>query len=152
MTPIVLKLLSKAAKERRRAAIRYEGQRHLRVVEPHVIYLDDEGNVVADCYQVKGQSSSGKAPPFWKTIRITKIDAVFLLSTPFEAEIVEGFGLNRASHAPGLIAAAYDRPPSLPQRARDQESKTLAGQGRGWWSQFESVIDGFLSDESSARQ
>ncbi len=145
MVPVVLKLLTKAAKERRRAAIRYNGQNHLRVVEPHVIYTSEDGSVVADCYQVKGYSSSGKLPPFWKTFRVTKIDAVFLLNTPFEAASANGFKLNRRDDGRRLIAMAYDRPPAMPQR----QSDNLLRQTRSWWMQVESAIDGFLSDESA---
>jgi hypothetical protein len=149
MVPVVLKLLTKAAKERRRAAIRYNGQRQLTVVEPHVIYMDDDGSVVANCFQVKGRSSSGKKPPFWKTFRVTKIDAVFLLNVPFEAARVEGFKLNQRDYSRGLIAMAYDRPPAIPQRHQQRHSDKLLAQTRSWWTQVESAIDGFLSDESS---
>lgn len=143
MIPVVLKLLTKAAKERRRAAIRYNGQHHLRVVEPHVICMDDDGNVVAECHQVKGYSASGKVPPFWKTFRVTKIDAVFLMNTPFEAEKAGGFKLNKQNYSRGLIAMAYDRPPTIPQR----HQHSAMNQTRSWWTQVESAIDGFLSDD-----
>ncbi|MDH3672474.1 MAG: WYL domain-containing protein [Gammaproteobacteria bacterium] len=149
MIPVVLKLLSKAAKERRRAAIRYDGQHHLRVVEPHVVYMDSDGGVVAECYQVKGYSTAGKPPPFWKTFRVTKIDAVFLLGTTFEAQKSKNLTLKNPRR---LIAMAYDRPPATPApqkhirpQSRDQEA--LLKQTRNWWTQVESAIDGFLSDE-----
>ncbi len=152
MVPVVLKLLSKAAKERRRAAIRYNGQRQLMVVEPHVIYMDDDGSVVADCLQVKGRSTTGKRPPFWKTFRVTKIDAVFLLNVPFEATKADAFRLNGRDYARGLIAMAYDRPPPILQRQPHRHSDKLLGQTRSWWAQLESAIDGFLSDEGSPQR
>ncbi len=147
MIPVVLKMLSKAAKERRRVAIRYDGQNHLRVVEPHVIYLDDQGNVMADCHQVKGYSSTGKPVPFWKTFRVTKIDAVFLLDDAFKADNVEGFRLGKQDYPAGLIATAYDRPPALLRR-NVPHPDNLIGHTRHLWAQFESVLDGFLSDEA----
>lgn len=149
MIPVVLKLLSKAAKERRRAAIRYDGQHHLRVVEPHVVYMDSDGGVVAECYQVKGYSTAGKPAPFWKTFRVTKIDAVFLLSTTFEAQKPKNLTLRKSRH---LIAMAYDRPPAIPApqnrlQPQPHHQENLLKQTRNWWTHAESAIDGFLSDE-----
>lgn len=152
MIPVVLKLLTKAAKERRRAAIRYDGQHHLRVIEPHVIYMGNDGSVVAECYQVKGYSASGESPPFWKTFRVTKIDAVFLLNTPFEAGKANGFRLNKQDYLRRLIAVAYDRPLAIPQRNQNRHSDTLLTQTRHWWMQVESAIDGFLSKESATQR
>ena len=149
MIPVVLKLLSKAAKERRRAAIRYDGQHHLRVVEPHVVYMDSDGGVVAECYQVKGYSTAGKPAPFWKTFRVIRIDAVFLLGTTFEAQKPNNLTLRKSRR---LIAMAYDRPPAIsaPQnrmQLQPHRQENLLKQTRNWWAQVESAIDGFLSDE-----
>jgi hypothetical protein len=145
MIPVVLKLLSKAAKERRRAAIRYDGQHHLRVVEPHVVYMDCDGGVVAECYQVKGISTAGNPPPFWKTFRVTKIDAVFLLGTTFEAQKPKNLTLRKPRR---LIAMAYDRPPAIPaSQKQPRHEEALLNQTRNWWTEVESAIDGFLSDE-----
>lgn len=144
MIPVVLKLLTKAAKERRCAALRYDGQHHLRVVEPHVIYMDSGGSVVAECFQVKGYSTAGNLAPFWKIFRVTKIDAVFLLSTPFEARKTTSLMFNNSRR---LIAMAYDYPPSSPRPPQDRPPDTLLKQTRQWWTQVESAIDGFLSDE-----
>ena len=146
MVPVVLKILSKAAKERRRVAIRYDSQHHLRVVEPHVIYLDDQGTVLADCYQVKGYSTAGNPPPFWKTFRVTKIDAAFLLDDAFEADSVEGFRLGKQDYPMGLIATAYDRPPALLRRNASRPDNLLS-HTRHWWAQVGSAIDELLSDE-----
>lgn len=148
MLPVVLKLLTKAAKERRRAAIRYKGQHHLRIVEPHVIYMGDDSGAVAECYQVNGYSVSGKTPPFWQTFRVKDIDAVFLLNTPFEAPRANGFRLNKTGYT-RLIAMAYDRPPAIPRPNQNRHSDTLLSQTRQWWTQVESAIDGFLSDENA---
>ncbi len=149
MTPTAIRILSKAAKERRRAAIRYEGQRHLRIVEPHVIYLDDQGSVMADCYQVQGYSDSGTAPPFWKTFRLSKIDAVFLLNTAFEANSVGRLPTAKKEEAAArLIASAYDRPPT--QLLRRNMGGSDLSQTRGWWNQMESAIDEFLSGEAQS--
>ena len=149
MIPVVLKLLSKAAKERRRAAIRYDGQHHLRVVEPHVVYMDSDGGVVAECYQVKGYSTNGTPAPFWKRIRVTKIDAVFLLGETFEAQDPKKL---RLAESRRVIAMAYDRPPETPAprnriRPQPRHQEKRMQQTRNWWTQVESAIDGFLSDE-----
>ncbi len=149
MIPVVLKLLSKAAKERRRAAIRYDGQHHLRVVEPHVVYMDSDGGVVAECYQVKGYSTAGKPPPFWKSFRVTKIDAAFLLDSTFEAQNPKKLSLRKSRR---VIAMAYDRPPAIPApqnrvQPHSRQQEKLLKQTRNWWTQVESAIDGFLSDQ-----
>ncbi len=149
MIPVVLKLLSKAAKERRRAAIRYDGQHHLRVVEPHVVYMDSDGGVVAECYQVKGYSTAGKPAPFWKTFRVTKVDAVFLLGTTFKAQEPKNLTLRKSRR---LIAMAYDRPPTIPapqnrMQPQPRQQENLLKQTRSWWTQAESAIDGFLSGQ-----
>ncbi len=149
MIPVVLKLLSKAAKERRRAAIRYDGQHHLRVVEPHVVYMDSDGGVVAECYQVKGYSTAANPAPFWKTFRVTKIDAVFLLDTTFKAQEPKNLTLRKSRR---LIAMAYDRPPAIPapqnrMQPQPHHQENLLKQTRSWWTQAESAIDGFLSGQ-----
>ena len=149
MIPVVLKLLSKAAKERRRAAIRYDGQHHLRVVEPHVVYMDSDGGVVAECYQIKGYSTAGKPPPFWKSFQVTKIDAVFLLDSTFEVRNPNNLRLAKSRR---LIAMAYDRPPTIPApehriSSQPRHRERRVQQTRNWWTQVESAIDGFLSDE-----
>jgi predicted DNA-binding transcriptional regulator YafY len=149
MIPVVLKLLSKAAKERRRAAIRYDGQHHLRVVEPHVVYTDRDGGVVVECYQVQGHSTAGNPAPFWKTFRVTRIDAAFLLGTTFEAQKPKNLTLRKSRR---VIAMAYDRPPAIPApqnrlQAQRRHQESLLKQTRDWWTQVESAIDGFLSDE-----
>ena len=149
MIPVVLKLLSKAAKERRRAAIRYDGQHHLRVVEPHVVYMDSDGGVVAECYQVKGYSTAANPAPFWKTFRVIKIDAVFLLDTTFKAQEPKNLTLRKSRR---LIAMAYDRPPAIPapqnrMQPQPRHQENLLKQTRSWWTQAESAIDGFLSGQ-----
>jgi len=149
MIPVVLKLLSKAAKERRRAAIRYDGQHHLRVVEPHVVYMDSDGGVVAECYQVKGYSTTANPAPFWKTFRVIKIDAVFLLDTTFKAQTPKNLTLRKSRR---LIAMAYDRPPAIPapqnrMQPQPHHQENLLKQTRSWWTQAESAIDGFLSGQ-----
>jgi hypothetical protein len=137
MIPVVLKLLSKAAKER------------LRVVEPHVVYMDSDGGVVAECYQVKGYSTAGKPAPFWKTFRVTKVDAVFLLGTTFKAQEPKNLTLRKSRR---LIAMAYDRPPAIPapqnrMQPQPRQQENLLKQTRSWWTQAESAIDGFLSGQ-----
>ena len=114
-----------------------------------MIYLDDQGSVRADCYQVKGHSSTGNRPPVWKTFRITKVDAAFLLDDAFEANSVEGFRLGKQSYPMGLIATAYDRPPALVRRDASQPDNLLS-HTRHWWAQVGSAIDDLLSDEAKA--
>ena len=83
MVPNILKVVTKAIKEKRCAAIRYYNQREIRIIEPHAIYTNERGELVADCYQTRGFSSSGRPPPFWRPFRLKKIAAISLLKESF---------------------------------------------------------------------
>lgn len=104
MVPSILKVLTKAIRERRCTAIRYYNQREIRVIEPHAIYTNERGELVADCFQVRGYSSSGRLPPFWRPFRLGKISAISLLKETFEIREADGFSPNRVKYRNGLVA------------------------------------------------
>lgn len=112
MVPNILKVLTKAIKEKRCAAIRYYNQREIRIIEPHAIYTNERGELVVDCYQTRGFSSSGRPPPFWRPFRLKKIAAVSLLKENFQVRKAQGFTANRVKYRNGLIAIVQQEKPS----------------------------------------
>lgn len=102
--PNILQVLTKAIKERRCVALRYQDQRAVRVVEPHAIYSDEHSQLMLDAYQVRGFSSSGRPLPFWRPFRIKKISDVEVLKEVFMPRTAEGFSAARLKYKNGLIA------------------------------------------------
>jgi predicted DNA-binding transcriptional regulator YafY len=109
MIPNILQLLTNAIREKRCVAIRYHDQRHVRVIEPHVIYTHDTGELVVEAYQTRGYSSSGRPPPFWRPFRLRKISAVSLLKETFETRVREGFAHGKDKYRNGLVTMIDDR-------------------------------------------
>ncbi len=100
----VLNILNKAILTGHVAAIRYDNQHHVRVIEPHVIYISKDGIIRVDCYQTKGQKDAGEDKPRWKTYQLMNIDSIFLLNETFEARIDVGFTPTKQEYKGGLIA------------------------------------------------
>jgi predicted DNA-binding transcriptional regulator YafY len=113
MTPNTIQLLSQAIKEKRCVAIRYHDQRQIRIVEPHALYTDEHGELALDAYQVRGFSSSGRPPPFWRPFRLKKITAVSVLKEKFEARFAEGFSASRLKYRSGLVAIVQETKPAF---------------------------------------
>ena len=109
MLPNVLQLLTQAVRDKRCVAIRYHDQRHVRVIEPHVLYTHESGEILVDAFQTRGYSSSGRPPPFWRPFRLKKITAVSLLKENFETRLAEGFTHNKDKYKRGLVAMVDDR-------------------------------------------
>ncbi len=104
MTQNILKLLVKAIQERRCIAIRYRGQRAIRIIEPHAVYTSEHGEVTVDGYQTRGYSESGRMPPFWRPFRLKKITAISVLKEPFFPRVTEGFSTDKLKYKSGLVA------------------------------------------------
>lgn len=115
MIPNILQLLTSAIRDKRCVAIRYHDQRHVRVIEPHVIFTHDNGELVVEAYQTRGYSASGRPPPFWRPFRLKKITAVSLLKENFETRVQEGFAREKGKYHNGLVAMIDDRRYIRPQ-------------------------------------
>lgn len=100
----ILQVITKAIKERRCVALRYQDQRAVRVVEPHAIYTDEHSQLMLDAYQIRGYSSSGRPLPFWRPFRIKKISGVDVLKEVFMPRTAEGFSAARLKYKSGLVA------------------------------------------------
>ena len=122
MIPNILQLLTKAIGEKHCVAIRYHDQRHVRVVEPHVVYTHESGELVLDAFQTRGYSSSGRPPPFWRPFRLKKINAISVLQENFETRVQEGFSHDKDKYRKGLVVMVDSRrkgeaPPTGQQQA-----------------------------------
>ncbi len=104
MAPNVLRALTRAIREQRCIAIRYHDQRQIRVMEPHAIYTGERGDLVVDCFQTRGFSSTGRPTPFWRPFRLKRIAAISLLKETFEPRIAEGFSPDRIKYRNGMVA------------------------------------------------
>lgn len=104
MAQNILQLLIGAVRERHCVAVRYRDQNQIRVLEPHVIYTDEGGEIVCDCYQTRGYSAAGRPTPFWRPFRIKKITALSVLKETFSPRTVEGFSASKLKYRNGFIA------------------------------------------------
>lgn len=119
--PNILQTLTRAIRERRYVALRYQDQGGSRVVEPHAIYTDEHSQLVLDAYQVRGYSSSGRPPPFWRPFRIKKISNVDVLPELFRPRTAEGFSKARRRYQSGLVAIVAAPAASAPPPAAVME-------------------------------
>ena len=103
MSQNILQLLTNAIKEKHCVALRYRDQHQIRVLEPHVIYVDENGETLVDCFQIRGYSASGRPPPFWRPFRLKKITALSILKESFAPRTEEGFTPNKLKYKTGLI-------------------------------------------------
>ena len=122
MIPNILQLLTQAIGEKRCIAIRYHDQRHVRVVEPHVVYTHESGELVLDAFQTRGYSSSGRPPPFWRPFRLKKINAISVLQENFETRLQEGFSQDKDKYRSGLVAMVDSRRGEEPQTRAVQQA------------------------------
>lgn len=111
MLPNILKVLSEAIRDCKRVAIRYHGQREIRVLEPHAMYSNDRGELVVDAYQVSGYSSAGRPLPYWRPFRLKKISAVSKLEKGFKPRVEAGFSVTKPRYRKGLVAIVEDTRP-----------------------------------------
>ena len=71
-----------------------------RVVQPHVLYLDRDGKVCLDAYQVAGASSSGTLPG-WREFDLEQTGDVEPLDDAFE--IAAGFDPDAPKYRHGIL-------------------------------------------------
>lgn len=108
MLPNVLQVISRAIRERRCLAIHYDGQRQVRVVEPHAVYADEHDALVLDAYQIRGYSEAARPTPFWRPLPLRGISAISLLKESFTPRLSEGFSPDRPKYRRGLVVVVDD--------------------------------------------
>ena len=104
MSQNILQLLVNAVKQKRCVAVRYRDQNQVRVLEPHVIYTDDSGEIVVDAFQTRGYSAAGRPVPFWRPFRVKKIGALSILNEGFIPRYDEGFSPSKLKYKHGFVA------------------------------------------------
>ncbi len=103
----ILQLLTTAINEKHCVAIRYRDQHQIRIIEPHVIYTDENGEMVVDGFQTRGYSAGGRPTPFWRPFRLKKITALSVLKESFTPRTAEGFSSNKLKYK-SFIAMVED--------------------------------------------
>lgn len=83
-------VIHKAVRERRQLSLRGKEDLGSRVVEPHIVYVAANGNVLVDFYQTSGYSSSGGLPA-WRRLALTDILEASLLPQSFSPRTAEGY-------------------------------------------------------------
>jgi len=140
-----LGILIRATKERRCVALRVGGEGPLRVIEPHVIYLDLEGIAVVECFQTKGPVAEGEMLPAWQALPLKRIESVFLLNTEFRARVEEGFEPDKVQGLNNLIAVVKDPLATLGKKRAEAAGAPLLTQARALWGHVGSAIDRALA-------
>lgn len=146
MTPDILKRLRQSIKERRCTVLRYDGQQHVRVVEPHVIYTDREGVMVVGCFQTRGPGNAGAHAVTWQILQLRRIESVFLLDIGFKVRTDRGFDPGSLEFQRGLVAIVATEGISSRMTQSGRSPAMLWYQARGWLWGVGSAIDRVLSD------
>ncbi len=121
MLPNALQVVTRAIRERRCLAIHFDGQRDVRVVEPHAVYSDEQDRLVLDAYQIRGYSEAGRPTPFWRPFPLGQITTISLLKENFAPRVPEGFSPQRPKYRRGLVVVVDGGGsgiPPLPEKAR----------------------------------
>ncbi len=113
MLPNILQVISRAIREQRCLAIHFDGQRQVRVIEPHAVYSDELDRLILDAYQVRGYSEAGRPTPFWRPFPLGQITAISLLKEGFAPRVLEGFSPNRPKYRRGLVVVVDEGRPGL---------------------------------------
>jgi hypothetical protein len=154
MSANVLQLLIQAVKERRAAVVRYDGQHHIRVVEPHAIFVSGNGSVALDCFQTRGFDKTESSEAQWTRLGLARIDSVFLLASEFRPRSAVGYTPTRPEYIPQPIALVTDLPAQINVRAAVSavSSPEAIMRARMWWSGVGTAIDRALANEDYRRR
>ncbi len=87
----IQRIVADAIRERRRLFIRYNGQAHVRVIEPHVLYRNPDGLLALVAYQVRGYQSSTRRGTFWRPFQLDRIDSILAIDEAFSPRIRQGY-------------------------------------------------------------
>jgi len=105
MIPNAIELIAAAILNKRCVAIHYKDQHQLRIIEPHVLYRTKSNRSVVQSYQIRGHSSGGRVPPFWRPFQVKKISSIQLLDETFTPRVEEGFDKIRKLVAGEVISS-----------------------------------------------
>lgn len=110
MIPNLYKTIASAIRNKRRVVIRYNGRSRSRVVEPHVLYKSDEGDVTLLGYQVRGYHSSKRQDSYWRPFQLRKIDNIHVSQELFEPRLRHGYSTVMKSIKGRMLSAMECQP------------------------------------------
>lgn len=87
----VQQIITSSIYNRRRLFIRYNGQAHARVIEPHVLYRTPDGMLALVAYQVRGYQSTDRRGTFWRPFQLNRIDSISATNETFSPRIRQGY-------------------------------------------------------------
>jgi len=91
MIPNLHKTIASAIRNKRRLVIRYNGRTRSRVIEPHVLFKSESGEVGLLAYQVRGYHSSKRNGSYWRPFQLHKIDNIHVSQELFEPRVSHGY-------------------------------------------------------------
>ena len=131
----ILAVFTKAVGDKRRVAVRQTGYPLIRVIEPYVIYVHRDGNILIDGYLRKTKAGDDEGKRKWITLSLNEIIASYLLNDNFVLDVSNEFKPKSDVYRSGLVAMVALR----------SDSPTIS-QVRKIWTHLGSAIDGVLSD------
>jgi hypothetical protein len=105
MIPNLHKTIASAIRNKRRIVVRYNGRSRSRVVEPHVLFKSEDGEVSLLGYQVRGYHSSKRNGSFWRPFSLHKIDNIHVSQELFEPRLGQGYAAVTRSLKGQILAA-----------------------------------------------
>lgn len=99
-----LRTLNQSIAEKRCVAIRYDGRQQIWIIEPHVVYTDNDGSIVVDCYQMSKVAASAEKKGYWRTLVWRNLGSIYLLNSEFQVRLKEGFDPGKPEYQNGLVA------------------------------------------------
>lgn len=105
MIPNLYKTIASAMRNGRRIVIRYNGRSGSRVVEPHVLFKSESGEIGLLGYQVRGYHSSKRNGSYWRAFQLQKIDNIHVSQELFEPRVSHGYSAVARSLKGEIMAA-----------------------------------------------
>ncbi len=87
----IRRTIASSIHNRHRLFIRYNGQVHARVIEPHLLYRTPDGILALVAYQVRGYQSSARRGTFWRPFQLDRIDSISATDETFSPRIRQGY-------------------------------------------------------------
>ena len=120
---------------KKKVAIREKGHTTIRVLEPYVIYVNREGNILADCYTRGSKGDDDVNQKIWTTVTLSTINAAYMLNDHFRVQSSSDFNPKSDQYRVGLMAMI-----------ELVEAEGPISQVRKLWTHLGSALDGMLSD------
>ncbi len=126
----IQRIVASSIHDRRRLFIRYNGQAHGRVIEPHVLYRTPDGILALVAYQVRGYHSSYRRGTFWRPFQLNRIDHISASDETFSPRVRQGYetivALTRGETLARLVISPEEYGPAHRGASRGETSRTGA--------------------------